>query len=377
MHTKGLTGDLPLQAPQAVLNRPADTPERPPALKRNNVQRVSAKKNQQSCTLCRRRKVKCDRGIPCGSCTRAGTDCVPSIPSRAPRGRQGGRKRKIDGELLERIAKLEALIEDVGGTTNLQGTTRVDNGPMVDMIEGPSRASIEEVKSHSHNKKTKYADNSPIVGVTEESSRTSIDNVEGHSHDNGTNHVDNSPSINVTQRALRTIVSDSDGSRLSQNAVPGFDRYMGASFWATLSEEINGLKDVLGDFSDEEDGAEEAHTPASSLSNSERNDSEFIISRAISVERTGNPNPHQLYTFCEIYLKNVDPVFKILHAPSLRRYLQEGATELECSPGPRGLEALKLAISYAATVSMTDGECRHRTGEDRVALMAKYREGTE
>ena len=61
----------------------------------------------------------------------------------------------------------------------------------------------------------------------------------------------------------------------------------------------------------------------------------------------------------------------------MRRYLQEGAAELDCSPGPRGLEALRLAICYAAILSLTDEECRTRIGEDRVALMAKYRAGTE
>jgi hypothetical protein len=63
-----------------------------------------------SCDLCRRRKVKCDRGKPCSSCLRAGVACVSSIPPRVPRAKKVGR-RKPDGEILKRIAKLENLVK--------------------------------------------------------------------------------------------------------------------------------------------------------------------------------------------------------------------------------------------------------------------------
>ena len=150
----------------------------------------------------------------------------------------------------------------------------------------------------------------------------------------------------------------------------------------TLSEEINALNDVLNGSSNEDD-AEDGRTPALSLSISGRqqlpqaNVSGFVISSTTPVESPGNLTPHQLYIFRDIYLNNVDPVFKILHAPSLRRYLQEGTAELDCSPGSRGLKALKFSIRFASILSMTDDECRHLIGEDNVVLMAKYRAGTE
>ena len=302
----------------------------------NAVQRPSARKTRQgqtlaSCTLCRRRKVRCDRCVPCANCTRAGVVCVPSIPSQAPRGRQGGRKRRPDGELLERIAKLEALIEKAEGKSDNHGTM-------------PPRTN-----------------STPPVAVMKDSSQFTVSN--NHDHSKGCNN-------------------EATGHR-NQNVGLGFDRYLGSSFWMTLSEEINGLKEVLNGSSDDEDEVEDGQTPVSSPSDSERqqlqhtNDSGFVFSRTTPSESPCNPTSHQLYTFCDVYLKNVDPVFKILHAPSLRRYLQEGAAELDCSPGPMGLEALRLAICYAATLSLTDEECRYRIGEDRVALMAKYRAGTE
>ena len=322
--------------PQVFTNGPAATPlDETLSSKRNVLQRPSARKNKHgqtlaSCTLCRRRKVRCDRSVPCANCTRAGADCVPSIPSQAPRGRQGGRKRRPDGELLERIARLEALVENVGGDPDEQGTTprRIDNTPPVAVREKPSQLSVSE----------------------------NLDRSKG-SNNGATGHR-------------------------SQNNGSGMHRYLGSSFWITLSEEINGLRDVLDGSSEDEEEVEEGQASASSLSTSKRRqlqqatDSSFVISPTVP-EGHCDPSSHQLYTFCEVYLKNVDPVFKILHAPSLRRYLQEGAAELDCSPGPRGLEALKLAICYVATLSMTDEDCRHRIGKDRAALMARYRAGTE
>ena len=272
-----------------------------------------------SCTLCRRRKVKCDRTIPCGNCQRSRAECVPFIPSRAARGRQGGRKRKREGgEILERIAKLEGLVRSIEGHDTLQGEQEKTAG----------QGTVGDIN-------TKTGGGPPEV------------------HDR------------------------------NQPVAPRLEKYLATSFWVSLSEEIHGLKDVFGGSSEdgEEDEAEPA--PQSDISNlgqqhlQQSNHSGFAILRTTIAGDIIPPNSHQVYTFCDIYLANVDPIFKILHGPSLRRYLQENAAELDCSPGRGGLDALRFAVFYAAVTSMDNGECRHRTGEDRTVLLARYRAGTE
>jgi hypothetical protein len=89
------------------------------------------------------------------------------------------------------------------------------------------------------------------------------------------------------------------------------------------------------------------------------------------------PTQSQVFTFCEVFLANVDPVLKILHAPSLRRYVLEGSERLDCSTGPKGLDALKFAIYYAAITSLTAGECSQQIGEDKAVLLRRYRTGIE
>ena len=271
-----------------------------------------------SCTLCRRRKVKCDRTVPCGNCQRSKVECVPFIPSRVPRGRQGGRKRKRDGEdLMERITKLEGLVKSMEG----------DEIPQFEQKSTASKG---------------------VNGVSK------------------TDGTDGSPGIH---------------DQIKPSA-PRLEKYLATSFWVSLSEELHGIKDVLGASSDDEDEDEEKLAATSDISSlvqpmQQPNLSGFAILRTTMGEDIIYPKPHQIYTFCDVYLANVDPIFKVLHGPSLRKYLQENRSSLDSSPGRGGLEALRFAIFYAAVTSLEDGECKHRIGEDRKVLLARYRAGTE
>jgi len=38
---------------------------------------INPKTGQTSCQLCKKRKVRCDKEIPCSGCVRAGIECVP------------------------------------------------------------------------------------------------------------------------------------------------------------------------------------------------------------------------------------------------------------------------------------------------------------
>ena len=72
-----------------------------------------------SCEMCRHRKIKCDKGQPCGNCRRAGVSCVSLNRRRLPRGRNGGRK-KADVELKARVGRLENLVRTLETTNGAQ-----------------------------------------------------------------------------------------------------------------------------------------------------------------------------------------------------------------------------------------------------------------
>ncbi|KAH8895409.1 hypothetical protein GQ53DRAFT_715071 [Thozetella sp. PMI_491] len=61
--------------------------------------------HKHACSLCARRKVKCDKGDPCSNCRKAEVECIydPPVPYRP-------RKRAGDEELLGRLAAYEDLM---------------------------------------------------------------------------------------------------------------------------------------------------------------------------------------------------------------------------------------------------------------------------
>ena len=120
------------EAVQIQLEATLQSKEAPPlpSAPSQNYSRSTIRKNHPpSCTTCRRRKVKCDRADPCFQCVRTGAICVFVPHSGAPRGRKGGR-RKLDRELLHRIASLEHLVKDFEGrsTGEAAAVPAPDNG---------------------------------------------------------------------------------------------------------------------------------------------------------------------------------------------------------------------------------------------------------
>ena len=153
------------------------------------------------------------------------------------------------------------------------------------------------------------------------------------------------------------------------------------------------MRDVLDDLSNNDDDdndnddnddddkdrkqSSQLRSPNSSISAH----SNFFIHRPDFGSIGGNnpppPTRTQVRTLCSIYLSNVDPIVKVLHSLSIWRYLNEETTELACSPGIRGLYALRYAVFYAATASLTPEDCERHIGEDRAALLSRYRAEVE
>lgn len=65
-------------------------------------------RNQHSCVICARRKIRCDKQSPCSSCFKSQAVCT----YRTPVPSQRHRRRLTQGDLLSRIQELEALLHD-------------------------------------------------------------------------------------------------------------------------------------------------------------------------------------------------------------------------------------------------------------------------
>ncbi|KAL9097653.1 MAG: hypothetical protein Q9163_006321 [Psora crenata] len=153
----------------------------------------------------------------------------------------------------------------------------------------------------------------------------------------------------------------------------GLNRYIGGNFWRSLTSEASAVDDAS-------DGDE--NSPFSSHSNSDSYNprSLNIFGSAIGSSRTLrplHPPPSHILTLCELYVSNVDPVFKILHAPSLRILVSKLASNLDSIPTDNYFEPLLFAMYYAAITTLANEQCLQLFQQEREFLLGRYRAGTE
>ena len=90
-----------------------------------------------------------------------------------------------------------------------------------------------------------------------------------------------------------------------------------------------------------------------------------------------HPSPGHMALLCDLYACNVDPMFKVLHIPTLRKLVTRASSDLKNIPSGNNVEALLFAVYYAAITSITQEQCISCFRDDRDSLLARYRSGTE
>ncbi|KAL8695544.1 MAG: hypothetical protein Q9224_003367, partial [Gallowayella concinna] len=292
-----------------------------------------------SCGTCRERKVRCDKNQPCSTCQRAKVPCIFPSAKRLPRKRQGERK-KTNEKLLQRLNRLEALVEKAG---------------------------LDEKDEQVVEKKKECSVDAPIRSSPEKLSNADV----------------------ARKKRDRSETSQSSGSQPGgKTALEGeMSRYLGSNFWASLSDEVEGLRLELNQTSDEDIKEEEdtdeaaAATPITPNHLSQqlpsRNGFVFNFNTPKIDLRFLHPNPIHIESMCTIYLHNVDPISRILHKPTLRKFISGAKDHLDTMPGGSKMQALMFAMYFAAITSLTPEECMASFGEEKHQLLARYRFGTE
>lgn len=288
-----------------------------------------------SCTNCRRRKIRCNKTTnPCLPCQASGTECIFPTRVRNPRPRQSNPKSR-DAELLKRISHLESLVSRIDAT-KLTG------------------------------------DASP----TEDNSRS------------------NEPS--PATRTHRSFTSPSNHPKLQETGlIPGRMDHQFASFikrqetdsiythdgfWTRLSEEIDGLKQLIENPSDDEEEASvsTATSPASKYDSP----SLFVFdsrvtSSNISMSYPSDRHRDILFGF---YFKNVHPLITIMHEPTayLTTHSDSGLIDRDTGRHKfKSLQAITCSFCFAAVTSMTNEECLEQLDEEKDILVARYKTLTE
>ncbi|KAI1128683.1 fungal-specific transcription factor domain-containing protein [Nemania abortiva] len=331
----------------------------------------SAALNPRSCVTCRRRKVRCDKHMPCGNCRKAQIQCVFPAPGRAPR-----RPRAKDPnappkqtserelELMKRLRKLEGIVEDLSGQIEFEAYKHANS-------ESPE-ATSDPVHETDRRKMTA----SPPVDNT--SSANNIPSGYSVPRRTGTGGSTTSSSLaNAKGHSGSDVNKDFGKLVLSEK---GKVRYVNNAFWTKITEEIEALRSETQRLTDDSsDSSDDENSPiAVSPQKDQHVDHHgFIFGYSSSnVDlRSLHPLPSQMHFYWQVYMENVDPIVKLLHVPATTKIVQElRRDKSNISPG---VEALMFSIYFAAITSMEPDEVMTNFGAEKQQLIARYRFATE
>ncbi|KAI0895371.1 fungal-specific transcription factor domain-containing protein [Annulohypoxylon nitens] len=347
-------------APTPNLNPSTFAPSGPISLDPSTT--PSSALNPRSCVTCRRRKVRCDKFMPCGNCRKAQIQCVFPAPGRAPRRPRAKdpnappkqtSEREI--ELMKRLRKLESIVEDLSGQIEVETARHTSSG-------GSPEATIDGGSQDRERRRQSgfvYSENLPGGYPPADHSRL------GRSH---TGDGTKSPAGEVNKSFGRLVLNEK-----------GKTRYVSSAFWSKINDEINQLRTETEQLSDEDtEGSDDGSSPGIFNPYPDQTDHHgFVLGYSSSnVDlRKLHPLPSQIPFIWQVYQENVDPLVKILHVPTMSKVIRELRSNMnDISPG---MEALMFAIYYASITSMGEDEVKINFGADKGQLINKYRFATE
>ncbi|KAM3088467.1 hypothetical protein ACMFMG_000107 [Clarireedia jacksonii] len=336
--------------PSAAENPGPTVPPRSPNDAKKSSAAAPTGLNARSCVTCRRRKVKCDKHVPCGNCTKAQTQCVFPAPGRAPRRPRPGGKPVTDreAELLKRLRRLEGVVEELSGQVeaeNSKSSPSSNNSP----THHKDGESSGETTSKS-NGKPRYSDER-----------------------NGTKKEWMQRSFSMGCAPPRTAFTVEEGiGRLVLDE--GKSQYVSNPFWAELSEEIAELRTIFDDAEEDSEG-ESPIPPASHVTQPDHQSFVMGYSSADVDLKALHPLPSQIPFYWSTFLENVIPLVKLLHVPTMEKFIKEVQHNLDSLT--RSTEALMFSIYFATITSMTEEEVATNFAEEKEFLINRYRFGVE
>ncbi|KAF4966219.1 hypothetical protein FSARC_6104 [Fusarium sarcochroum] len=298
--------------------------------------------NPRSCVTCRRRRVRCDKMMPCSNCRRAQSDCMYPAPGRAPRQTpthtrpppsegSGHSERELD--LMQRLRKLEGLVLGMSGQAN-----------------------VDEIGMEVSNEESPQG---------QDNARREKDIVQAAA-DEVKRDAENADFSKIDRQLGRLVIQDGESTA----------RYVNGGFFTKLNDELDEIRNEMHSMNDQELDFEVDTTPEQSPPQHSGLDSDhhsFLFGyNSADVDLTGlHPMPAQVSFLWQIYLENVEPLIKVLHIPTMSRLMtsvRRGEHELRA-----GDEALVFAIYYSAVTSMEKEEVQTNLGGSKSHFISQFR----
>ncbi|WPG98392.1 Hypothetical protein R9X50_00118200 [Acrodontium crateriforme] len=172
-----------------------------------------------------------------------------------------------------------------------------------------------------------------------------------------------------------------DGDRAASSPMettsPAVGKYIGSSFWSSITQEVQGLKDALEDDEDEEEL--DAYSPETSSNTPQSTASDYDLLLCppgavyVMPGALQEPSPQLQSVLYGIFFRNVDPLFRVFHKPSVRAMLEQGALYFgrDASAAPNRL--IKAVVWFAAVSTMSEEECMEHCQASKSDIRNQYR----
>ncbi|KJZ76121.1 hypothetical protein HIM_04577 [Hirsutella minnesotensis 3608] len=315
--------------------------------------------NPRSCVTCRRRKVRCDKQMPCSNCRRALIPCVFPAPGRAPRQQRPrdpnappktSSQREV--ELIKRLRKLEGIVEELSGQIEIEPTGRSAAG-------SPDGSHAVNAGADAQ------ASRRPLSGSLD---RFVAAGSPGSKDDTFTEQTIEASKTKDVQVTLGRLVLDDHS---------GTSRYVSSGFWHKLNDELDSIREETNKLTDAE--ADESDyegsptdSPATGISSYSDHHAFVLGYRSVDVNlRKCHPLPSHVTYLWSVYQENVEPLTKVLHVPTVDLVLREARKNSESLTPAQ--EALVFAIYFAAVTSLEPDEVATNFGTNKDDLLVQYR----
>ncbi|KAJ5162261.1 hypothetical protein N7492_007653 [Penicillium capsulatum] len=143
--------------------------------------------------------------------------------------------------------------------------------------------------------------------------------------------------------------------------------YLDDTLWTSVSHELPNAADVLDNESDS-GGDDNSHD--------EMDEASMLLSHTPGEKPTElHPNPLHIFKLWQTFLENVNPLTKIVHAPTVQQQILEAMGDLHQIG--REFEALMFSIYCVALISLSADEVSKSFGESKKKLLSRCRRGAQ
>ncbi|KJZ73971.1 hypothetical protein HIM_06639 [Hirsutella minnesotensis 3608] len=151
----------------------------------------------------------------------------------------------------------------------------------------------------------------------------------------------------------------------------GGARYMDSFIFASVYEELQAMRDIV----ETEDPEDSSILGSDELTPDNHADLFFPSEPSIGNLDDLQPDPIHCFKLWQLFLDRVNPLIKVIHAPTVQPYLMDAATSI--SNVPLHCQALLFSIYNMAVISLSNSECQQMFGMTRDAALQRYNEGTK